>query len=107
MVSAGRTARPTLPVDERLGQTGSYDSTAVSTSATLVVAADTDRQSVLVQNLSTDTPAYVGFDNAVTAASGVRVPAGGGVYSDDSFTGDIYVIAESGTVDIRHQEVTR
>jgi len=107
MVSAGQTSRPTLPVDERLGDTGTYGQTTVSTTATLVVGADTTRQSVLVQNLSANVPAYVGFDNTVTAANGVQVPAGGGVYSDDSFTGDVYVIAESGTVDIRHQEVTQ
>jgi len=104
MVSSGRTSRPTITVDERLGQTGSYGQTSVSTTPAEVVAANAERQSVLIQNTGSD-PVYVGFDNAVTASDGIEVAAGG-TYADDTYTGDVYVIAGSGTNDVRFQEVT-
>jgi len=105
MVSAGRTARSTFSVDERLGQTGSYGQITVSTSATEVVAANTERQSVLIQNSGSD-PVYVGFDNAVTASDGIEVAAGG-TYADETYTGDVYAVAGAGTNDVRFQEVTQ
>jgi len=86
------------------GQTGTYGQQDVSTTAVEVVAADADRQSVLVQNTGPET-VYVGFDSSVTPANGVEIAAGG-TYADETYAGALYAIAASGTTDIRFQEVT-
>jgi len=86
------------------GSTGSYGSESVGTSATEVIPASTERKSLLVQNAGSG-PVYVGFDSSVTTSNGVKVAAGG-TYADDTYTGSIYVIAASGTQDVRFQEVT-
>jgi len=105
MVSAGVASRTPTSVDEQLGQSATFGQITVSTTPTLIAASAVDRQSVRVQNRSPDTSVYVGFDNTVSAASGVEVSPGS-EYVSDTFAGDIYVVAASGTVDIRYQEVT-
>jgi len=94
-----------VSVDERLGQTGNYGQANVSTSATLLIEGNINRQSTLIQNTGSG-PVYVGFDNEVTPSDGIEVAAGG-TYSDETYGGDVYVVAGSGTKDVRFQEVTQ
>lgn len=94
----------TVTVEEPPGANGSFGSTAVGTTATEVLTATTGRKSLLVQNAGSG-PVYVGFDNTVTTANGVEIAAGG-TYADETYSGSVYVIAASGTQDIRFQEVT-
>lgn len=96
----------TVTVEQQLGSTANYGSIAVGTTATEVIPASPDRQSFLVQNLSADTSGFIGFDGNVTDLNGLEIPPNG-TYTDDSYTGAIYIVAEAGTIDIRHQEVNK
>lgn len=93
-----------VDVVDQPGSTGSYGSASVGTTAQEVLAAGTGRRSLMIQN-NGSAAVYVGFDSSVTASSGVKVPAGG-TYADETYSGALYVISESGTNDIRFQEVT-
>lgn len=86
---------------------GSYGAVSVGTTPVAVIGPTPGRASVLIQNVSSATRAYVGFDDTVTANTGVLVAPGGGAYSDDAYTGAVYVVAESANTDIRFQEITR
>jgi hypothetical protein len=93
-----------VSVTSPVAQTGAYGQQDVSTTAVEVVAANTDRQSALLQNTGPEA-VYVGFDSSVTAANGVEIAAGG-TYADETYSGALYAITSSGTTDIRFQEVT-
>lgn len=88
-----------------VGDNGSYGQQDVSTNAVEVVSGDTSRRSALIQNLGPE-PVFVGFDSSVTPTTGVQIAAGGGTYSDETFSGALYAITSSGTSDVRFQEVT-
>lgn len=95
-----------VTVEQQLASTGSYGSISVGTTATEVIPANTGRQSFIVQNLSADTSAFIGFDSNLTDLNGLEIPPNG-TYGDDTYTGSVYIVSEAGTVDIRHQEVSK
>ena len=88
----------------------SYNTVTVTTSATLIVANNTQRQSILVTNTGTGT-VYLGPDSSVTTSNGMPLVTNG-TYAEDSggtrmFLGDIYGIVASGTSDVRYWEEVR
>lgn len=93
--------------DAQHGSGGDYGAVSVGTSATQVIPASDDRLGFLIQNGSSGTPVYIGFDSNVTAGNGVILPAPNGIYTDETYTGDVYVIAGSSGTDVRYQEITR
>jgi hypothetical protein len=99
--------RAALEGEQETETTGNYGSVSVGTSPVEVIASSPPRASLLVQNVSADTAAYVGFDSNVDTTTGTLVPAQGGTYADETHTGPIYVIAEGAGTDIRFQEIVR
>jgi hypothetical protein len=80
---------------------------SVGTAATEVIPASDDRLGFLLQNGSSGTTVYIGFDASVTASNGVILPAPNGIYTDETYTGPVYVIAGSSGTDVRYQEISR
>lgn len=93
-----------LPVDtSNLATAGAPEAAvSVTTTATLVQAANSSRKEVRFQPTNGDV--YWGTDNTVTTANGIRV-ASGVVWIEDRWDGTIYAIAAS-TVDVRRVEFT-
>jgi hypothetical protein len=81
----------------------SYGVQQTDGTATLVLAANDGRESVLLQNKGSEA-VYVGFDNTVSSLKGVEIAAGG-TYADDTYTGDLYAITGGGTVNVAFQEI--
>lgn len=84
-------------------RTTSYGNAVVGLAASNVVAANTSRANVLIQNLGPGI-IYQGTDNAVTTANGIQIPVGGAitVTHDD----DVYLISDTANTDVRYQEET-
>lgn len=85
------------------GSTGSYGAVSIGTTATSIIAANTNRKGYVVQNLGPD-KLYIGFDANVTSDNGIEVPVGG-VFAGNDYTGDLYGIS-AGTSDVRYMEIT-
>lgn len=89
------------------GGSGSITNSAavsVGTTATILASGRGGREGILVQNLGA-ADIYVGGQN-VTAATGIKVSASGGTYSDENYAGALYAITASGTsADVRVQEI--
>jgi hypothetical protein len=88
-----------------------YGSIVVGNTATLICAANTQRQELTIVNYSSSVDIFVGPDASVTAANGIplyaqqrndRWKGPGG-----SWLGPIYGITSSSTADVRYWEVTR
>lgn len=90
-----------------MGGSGNMTSPAavtVTTAATLLAAGRGGREGILVQNLGA-TDIYVGGPQ-VTAATGIRVAASGGTYTDEFYHGALYAVTAAGSsTDVRVQEV--
>jgi len=86
-------------------QSGAITSThgAVSiTAAALLVPANVNRRSVLIQPL--DGVVWYGNTASVTAANGIKIPSGGSMSIEN--IQDVYLIADGAAVDVRYlQEV--
>lgn len=93
-----------VPVDGSSSATLDAPSAAVSvtTTATVVQAANTSRKEARFQPTNGDI--YWGKDNTVTILTGVKVSSGA-TWIEDRYKGAIYAIAAS-TIDVRHQELT-
>lgn len=79
-------------------------SVSVGTSATLIVAANTRRQTLIVANVDATLTVFVGEDNTVTTANGVPIFAETDRVSDRGFglyLGPVFGIVSSGTADVR------
>jgi hypothetical protein len=74
----------------------------VGVTASTVAAADLERKAVTIQPINGDI--YIGGPS-VTTANGIYVPRGG-TWEERDFTGDIWAIAVTGTVDVRRWSVT-
>ena len=72
--------------------------------ASLVLDANENRESLLLQNKGSE-PMYVGFDDTVSTLKGVEVAAGG-TYSDDTYTGPVYAITGGGSVNVAFQDIS-
>lgn len=83
---------------------------SVSDTATLIVAANTARHSILIGNNSSTLTVYVG-DSTVTTANGIPIPPGATLLEDSGGTtlwgGAIYGIVASSTADVHYWERTR
>ena len=79
----------------------SYGAVSVAATATLIRAENLNRGTILVQNNGA-VDLYVANDTSVTAANGIKVPAGGS--ASVTLQTDIYGIAASGTLDVRYLE---
>ena len=97
--SAGRLA---LAASFSKTHTGHTFSHLASSSVTTVLSDNPNRVSWLIKNNGSVT-VYIGFSSSLTAANGLPLYPGD-VISDDSYTGPVYVITDSGTSDLRVME---
>ena len=80
------------------GTSGGYGTVTVAAAATQISVAAAAQKSVMVQNKGAIS-VYVGYDNLVTTANGIEIPAGGAITIDTAL--DVYGIVSAGTADIR------
>lgn len=92
-------ALDTKPVGAEINEFGAV---VVGVAATLVRAANASRRSILVQNNGT-ADIYVGSSAAVTVATGIRVPLGGGAFESQAI-GAVYAISGTAGQDVRFSE---
>lgn len=79
---------------------------SVTTTATLVKTSNTNRVSIIIQNLGPSSDIYVGPTSAVTTATGLRVSANDSL-DGIVYTGTLYAITAVGSADVRYfEEVT-
>lgn len=87
----------------------SYNAVSVTTSATLIVAANPRRQSLIIVNTDSTNKLYIGPDTNVTTSNGIEVATGGNFTEDNGgskvYCGDVYGIA-GGTISVRYWERT-
>ena len=87
-----------------------YKNVNVTSTATLIIAANAKRQELIITNNSTTPDAFIGMDSSVTTANGLPLYAGQTRERSRGFAiwlGDIYGITASGTADIRVWETER
>ena len=87
-----------------------FNTVTVTTSATLIVGANTQRQSLIIDNTSAQ-DLYIGPDDSVTTANGTRIVKGGNLTETNDGTrpymGPYYGIVGATTSDIRYWERLR
>lgn len=87
-----------------------YGAKTVTTSATLIIAANTNRIAFVIINTDTTNPVYLGMDSSVTTSTGLLLNSGATFQEDsgakDLYKGDIYGIS-GGSIDLRYWEITR
>lgn len=84
-----------------------YNTVSVGTSATLVVAANTQRRNLTVVNSSLTTIAYIGPDSSITTSNAIPLYQNQTRDQDkipEGYQGDIYGIVASGSADFRYWE---
>jgi hypothetical protein len=86
-------------VTSSVGSSLTPSAVSVGTSATLLSAANSQRQSCMIANADAAATLYVG-DSTVTTANGMPVPPGGNITIDKN-TGAIYGRVAAGTLDAR------
>lgn len=79
-----------------------HGAATVTTSATLVRSANAGRVCLTLINYGSVT-IFWGKDSSVTVSSGIPILAGQSV-EDREYTGDVYCIASSGSVNVRYKE---
>jgi hypothetical protein len=84
--------------------TKAFTTAAPTTAATILLAANTERERALLMNNGSQT-VYLGKDNTVTAANGLPLAAGASL-EDDRTSDAWWGITASGTGDVRILEVT-
>jgi hypothetical protein len=92
-----------VTIDGTVKGTSVFTTAAPTTSATLVLAANTSRKTATIYNNGSVT-VYLGKDATVTTANGLPLPVGA-TLEDDSTTSAWYGITASGTGDLRIVEV--
>lgn len=89
-----------------------YGAISVTSSPTLIAAANAQRQELIIVNNSTSVDIFIGPDSSVTKDNGIplyygqtreRFRNGGTV----GWLGDVYGITASGSADIRYWETTK
>lgn len=96
--------------DDRANIDGNVDATSkgasisnashsLTTSAAEILAADSTRRSVIIQNTDTSINAFIGA-SGVTAADGIRLEPGQSVTLDKAAAAAVYAVAASGTPSI-------
>lgn len=86
-----------------------YAAVTVTVAATLIVAANPNRQSVYIQNRGT-VPVFIGTDTSITTVNTIAIDPSA-ILDEDSggtkqYTGPIYGIVSAGTADVRYWERT-
>ena len=88
----------------------SFNTVTVTSTATKIVDANTQRQSLIISNAGSVT-IYIGPDNTVTTSNGTPLVSGGNLTEDSGGTrmqlGTVYGIVATGTCDCRYWERTR
>jgi len=84
-----------------------YGSVTVTDTATLIIPADTDRQSHLIMNTDGANSVFIGPDDSITIANGFRLGPGNQLLEDKAhagfWQGDIYGICAGGaSADVRY-----
>jgi len=89
---------------------GNYGRVNVGTSATLIIAANSSRLACMVQNLGSQEVA-IGFDVSLTIVNPggylgrISGPSGdGGVFRASGYTGPVYGVVASGSIDVSYME---
>ena len=75
------------------GSTATYSNATIVNTATQIVASDTSRRSVIVQNISNAT-VFVGTDNGVTSSNGIRLIQDDALVLDN-YDGAVFGIADA------------
>ena len=88
----------------RTSSTGSYGSVSVGTSATQILASNSNRKALIIYN-NGDTTVYIGLDSNVTTTSGMPLPPYAYMHVKD-YTGPVYGIVSSGSADVRYVELS-
>lgn len=88
----------------------SYNSVSIGTSATLIIAANQNRKSIIIVNTDTTNKLYIGPDNNITTSNAIEIETTGGNLTEDSggtrmYLGDIWGIS-TGTISVRWWERT-
>lgn len=101
LVDAAGTITATPPKDS----TATYNVVSVTTSATVILAANSSRNLWAVTHEDT-LPVYIGFSSSVTSGdSGTGFPiVANQIYGDDIYTGGIWAIVASGTANLKYWE---
>lgn len=85
-----------------------YNTVTVTSTATKIVDATANRQSLVISNNSSVT-IYIGEDDSVTTSNGINIVAGGNISYDNSggrmWKGPIYGIVSTATANVRYWEV--
>lgn len=81
--------------------TVAYGNTAITTTATLILAANYERKGFSIQPV--DGTVYLGDDSSVTSSTGFPL-TNGATFSSSAALGTIYAITASGTVNVRYWE---
>jgi len=82
--------------------TMNYASVNVTSTATVIKAANSDRKRILIKN-NGDTTLYLGIDNTITTGSGYALEGGDSIEMHNRSA--VYGITGSETEDIRYLEV--
>lgn len=83
-----------------------YGPITVTISATLIVAANTQRRNLTIVNDGSST-IYIGPDDSITTSNGIPLYGRQGRQDDripEGYQGDVYGIIGSGTADVRYWE---
>jgi hypothetical protein len=87
-----------------------FNTITITTTATKIVSANPNRQSLILANVGTGT-VYLGPDDTVTKDNGVPLLQDGTFTEDDGgsrmFMGDVWGIVEASTSDLRYWERVR
>lgn len=93
-----------MPTQPEYTGTKQFSQIAPDGTATLVVATNRNRTTLIIQNVGT-VDVYLGGDDSVTTLTGLLLPASGTLNDEDS--GDAwYAITEGDTADLRVLEVS-
>ena len=87
-----------------------YNTVTVADTATLIVAANTQRRNLTIVNSSLIATVFIGPDASITTAN--AIPLYGSSTRDqdripEGYQGPIYGIVATGTADVRYWEVTQ
>lgn len=82
-----------------------YGALSVSTAAELKVGASPLEERKVVSFQPTDGIIYYGYDSSVTSSTGTKVFEGQLIYIEASDRLSVYLIADTGTVNVRITEV--
>ena len=85
-----------------------YNTVKVTTTATKIVDANSQRQSLIIANDSDVSSVFLGGDSDVTIANGIPLDMGANLTEDSGGTrmylGPVYGISAVGSIDVRYWE---